>query len=635
MILGIVFLAVAVLFGLAAVRRLGAAESLEELIAYGPTAGLVASAFILLAASLAFGFTQPVIAAVTLALAFAAAFLARVPRNRDIHKIHKSKSVCKGVSRAFVALAILSTAFFGYLLSTHYLEPRPDGLYSGGSTWGDLAFHSTATASMAFGGNFPPQNPVFPGTRLNYHFLADFLSAALAVGGFSLRDALLVPSLLAGVLAILSFYVFSKKLAGNAGKKAALVAVAILVLNGGLGFAYFLQDAVGWVAAQDALAGTQYAHIEGKGIFFSNFVADIFLPQRPALFGFAAVFAILGILANARAGREKRGRRDEKLLLAAGVFAGMLPILHAHSFIALLFAAVAWAVIERDSKWLWFLVPAALVALPQALWIMPEAGTSFVRAAFGWMNPLNPLDPLSWLDFARFWVMNAGIATLLVFPAYLAAGKELRRFYLPFAAIFVVANAFSFQPWQWDNIKILVYWFAATAVVVAAWLVRAWENGIPRVAGGKAAKAAVAVLLVLMVLTGALSICREAGLSWKMFGAEDVTLAEWVEANTPPDAIFLSSDQHNSFLALSGRKTVMGYRGWLWSHGINYAQREKDVMEMFAGGPRAMELLGKYGVGYAAIGPAETAGFGADKGFFGNNFAAVHVTPDYVIYRIR
>ena len=40
-----------------------------------------------------------------------------------------------------VILIVFSACLFYQLLSTHMLQPKADGLYSGGSTWGDLAWH--------------------------------------------------------------------------------------------------------------------------------------------------------------------------------------------------------------------------------------------------------------------------------------------------------------------------------------------------------------------------------------------------------------------------------------------------------------------------------------------------------------
>ena len=78
----------------------------------------------------------------------------------------------------------------------------------------------------------------------------------------------------------------------------------------------------------------------------------------------------------------------------------------------------------------------------------------------------------------------------------------------------------------------------------------------------------------------------------------------------------------------------MGYRGWLWSHGFNYSQREADVWLMYSGGPHSLELLQNYNVTYAVIGPSESTEFRANKQFFAQHFERVQQTDHYTIYKI-
>ncbi len=40
----------------------------------------------------------------------------------------------------------------------------------------------------------------------------------------------------------------------------------------------------------------------------------------------------------------------------------------------------------------------------------------------------------------------------------------------------------------------------------------------------------------------------------------------------------------------------MGYRGWLWTYGINYGPREKDISSMYSGGKNSKDLLKKYNI---------------------------------------
>ena len=62
--------------------------------------------------------------------------------------------------------------------------------------------------------------------------------------------------------------------------------------------------------------------------------------------------------------------------------------------------------------------------------------------------------------------------TLLIIPAWLSAPRQLRTFYIPFLLLLVVALLVVFSPNDYDNLKLMVYWYAVTAVLVAIWLCR-------------------------------------------------------------------------------------------------------------------------------------------------------------------
>ena len=177
--------------------------------------------------------------------------------------------------------------------------------------------------------------------------------------------------------------------------------------------------------------------------------------------------------------------------------------------------------------------------------------------------------------------------------AWMAAWKSNRRLfwiYLPFLIIFAACNLWVFQPWENDNSKLLRFWYLASAILVGWWLVR-----IPR--------ALAVVCLVAVTLAGAI----DAG-SWlnfeknklQMWGQTDMELAEWVKNNTAKDAVFLTIDSHNHWVVdLAGRKIVMGFKGWLWSWGINYNEREQDVNNMWDSG----QVKNGYNISYVIIGP--------------------------------
>ncbi len=80
-----------------------------------------------------------------------------------------------------------------------------------------------------------------------------------------------------------------------------------------------------------------------------------------------------------------------------------------------------------------------------------------------------------------FWFKNTGLFIPLIFAAILfkfdgyLVSKRLLLFYLPFTLCFIIPNFVKMAPWIWDNIKVLYYWWLASAPVVALLLAKLWR----------------------------------------------------------------------------------------------------------------------------------------------------------------
>jgi hypothetical protein len=245
---------------------------------------------------------------------------------------------------------------------------------------------------------------------------------------------------------------------------------------------------------------------------------------------------------------------------------------------------------------------------------------------------------LGWLsgsDFpAWFWIKNTGLFWPLLLVALLsplALPKRSRLLVAPFVLVFLAANIVKFQPWDWDNTKVLVFWYLGGAVAVSAVLVR-MARMHPLGAVGAAA------IWLTMVASGVLSLLQylpPQGPSYTWFTAEEVQLAAQVRRLTPPKAVFVTGERPNNPIAdLAGRAVLMSYPGWLWSYGINYAQREADLSRIFAGGAQAVPLLHHYHADYVVIGPDELSTWHANVDYFSAQFRLVLQTPNYQVFAV-
>ena len=385
--------------------------------------------------------------------------------------------------------AVFGLVFFK-LLSSHMLLARPDGWYSAGATWADLGWHLSMLSNFAERGvSAVREDPIFPGTKLSYPFLPDLLSAWLVRCGLRVPASLIVPALLAILASVIALYLFARRITGPVG---AMAAPFLLFFNGSIvGCYYFWRDSrISHSLGSTFLGpGADYSHLPERNIHFSNFVSEYILPQRAAEFGL-----FLGLLA-VQFLWIYWDTRKRNYLVYASLMLSCMPCVHFHSFLALLIVAAFlfciqfladpgyWSAI-RD--WLFFAVPLVILALPQVRWISPVDAGHFLRVQWGWMSGNEPL----WL----FWLKNMSPHWLVFVLAFWMAKPKLKTFYLAFVGLFVVGNILVFQPNDWDNIKLFVWWFLPGCVLAGFFLEQLWR----RIPGSGA------LIAILRVLRGSL-----------------------------------------------------------------------------------------------------------------------------------
>jgi hypothetical protein len=238
-----------------------------------------------------------------------------------------------------------------------------------------------------------------------------------------------------------------------------------------------------------------------------------------------------------------------------------------------------------------------------------------------------------------FWLKNTGIFILLVIIGLIVSytsqrkdaddtNKRLRLFVSPFLLLFIIANAIKLAPWEWDNIKVLIYCFIAGLPFVAIALSWGWKSG-------KLLSATAAVIFVSLILSGAIDVWRTVSgqIKFLLFNPDSVRVAEQIKTKTPPNALFLNAATYNTAVALTGRQSLMRYTGNLFSYGIDYAGREADVKTMYAGGPAADALLAKYGIDYVIISKEEDP-LSPNHAYF-SKFPVVAEAGSAHVYKVR
>jgi hypothetical protein len=542
------------------------------------------------------------------------------------------------------AVLLSSAPVYWGLFSSHTFAPGEGGVYSGGSAWYDLSFHAALASSFAYGENFPAAYTPLAGEPLLYPFLPDFHAAALMAAGLSMRAAFLWTALPLALAATGLFYSFALRLTRGAG--AAALATALFLLNGGLGFRNLLRD---WRQSGRTLLEfwgalpLNYANDWSRGIHWTNLVTDTFLPQRAALYGLPAGLMILTLFAAVwHEGEDEAGRvKDEgdaeqppvhpsssrlHPFIAAGVLAGLLPLFHTHTYVAVGLVSVFLFLMRPRLAWVAFWAPALALAAPQLLTLAGRAaGEGVVRLQPGWMGADAP-------SFAAYALGNFGVPLLLAVPAWLDAPRAWKTFYVAFVLLLAFALVVVVSPNVFDNGKLTYYWHAVNSALVARWLVRLWRARRWRPLAAPLA----AALALLSVLTGVAAVRAESQARSRLFADADLEAARAVRELTEPRALFLTApDFNHPALALAGRPVLRGPTAWLWAHGFEFRAREADVRRIYAGAPDALDLLIYYGVDYVYLGGAEREGLKADAAFFDAHLPALYRGAGVAVYDAR
>ena len=521
------------------------------------------------------------------------------------------------------------------------------------NNFGDLPFHISVITSFAYGNNFPPDDPTYHGVRFTYPFLSDFVSAVFLRSGADLRQSMFVENFLLAIAFVGVMHRWA--LAMLRDKLAAVITPLLVLLSGGLGWALLVVDAGSnegglWGALNNLRPS--FTVIPETTWRWGNAISALLVPQRGFLMGLplaVIVFTQWWLATDKetkttpeRAKKKKDVAKEpppepnrfplsQRRMIAAGVAAGLLPLAHAHSFVVVMGMGACLALIFlRWREWITFFVVASAIAIPQLLWSTwhsaVNAGT-FFGFELGWDHGKeNPI--VFWLKNTGFFIPLIVTAVLLKPNGYLVR-KRVLLFYLPFTLCFIIPNFVKLAPWIWDNIKVLFYWWLASAPIVALLLARLWREG-------PILRTAAIVLFLCVTLAGALDVASMTLRSAKydIFDASGMKFAELIKEKTPPNAVIIHAPVHNTPVFLTGRRSLMGYPGHIWTHGLQYLQRESEIKRIYLGTPDADQLLKNYGVDYAVVGPLERLIVPVNDRFF-SRFDKVGEVGEYSLYKIK
>jgi uncharacterized membrane protein len=86
---------------------------------------------------------------------------------------------------------------------------------------------------------------------------------------------------------------------------------------------------------------------------------------------------------------------------------------------------------------------------------------------------------------------------------------------------------------------------------------------------------------------------------------------------------------------LAGRGVIRGYPGWLWTHGIDTTQVDKDTVAIYSGLPNTEQLIEKYGIDYIYVGTEEKRNYYTNEEFFKATYSIFYQDDQTAIYQVN
>jgi hypothetical protein len=568
------------------------------------------------------------------------------------------------------AILLISFIIFHlYLISQTFLIDNYRNIRSTITGYGDIPLHLTQITKFAFQNPINLGEPIYYGQRLDYPFLINLISGFMLriTGNFSF--SVLIPSFIfATCNVVLVFWIYKKFLKNNL---AAYVSVLLFYLGSGFGALTYIQTAftnklnltqfINYLIQNNLTTVVKFdAKYPAQNIDFGAPLSLVFLHQRPFFMGFFGflIFLLLLILLFKKT-------RLKLVSILAGISFGLLPLTHTHSFIAATVVVCSFmlvSLLKKDFIYFRYLlitaVVGAVIAIPQIIYLTTANGTltqaaGFIVPRLGWMvpptigsvaYPTNALPTIFSFSFLQFLLLNFGvilpaflISILKIFLKKKTLVKENSTLIFSFIVsglmLFLFVQLIKFQPWDFDDNKLLVYFQFFSIPLIIFVIKNIMEHR--RLTGILIA----VVFIALTLFSGVIDMLPRLAMTKDtlpvIFATDSQLMANYIMKTIPQNELILTGTDHrNPVDALAGRPVLVGYPGWLWSRGIDYSRREAEVKNFYSFPSINNLLLREFPLKYVLLDNQTILDFKADKQTFDKKFPIIYHIGQYTLYKL-
>jgi hypothetical protein len=554
------------------------------------------------------------------------------------------------VAAFFALFAVRSFCWLLYIDGGDLKIQSPNNL-------GDLSLHITLIRTFANGVPLWPDNPIYAFSKLRYPAGIDLFNALLCLVHVDLMRGLVWTGLLGSLATFYAFFrwggtfgvagfLFNGGIAGFQFLKT----LKFLDYQGG--------NKIAWKSIPLSMFVTQrgWLYAIPAALVLLWHWREKYFRETPIAGGGDAgpPAAVTASDYNAPTPINARGNSKGPLpfWVELSLYASM-PLFHVHTFIALtivllialLFERVAWpkifsgAPLRRHAVGL---LSAALIPATFFVWLVTDQfrakslvkwhpgwvqdsadfGAPFFRlggaANFGSATAFGSLLQKTWngviAPFFQFWLTNFGLWVLFALALVALCGWRVWKagwrwgkkppadivFVLSAVVIFAIGYFVQTAPWDWDNLKLMVWGY----FLILPFL---WSDLI-----GRWAFPERVVTCIALFASGFVTLLGGLTAGHPGFGLIDRARLDAIGTAVRPlpvEARFAAYPTYNHPLLLQGRKVVLGYPGHLWTEGFDYNDPNMQLTALMRGAPNWREAAKALRVRYIFWGRDETANY--------------------------
>jgi hypothetical protein len=468
---------------------------------------------------------------------------------------------------------------------------------------GDLSLHITYIRDFANGSPLWPLNPIYPFGHLRYPAGVDLFNSLLILLHLELIPGLVWVGLLASLATFYALY-----------RWGGLFTVAGFLFNGGVAGLQFFAVCMNEHTAH-------FVDYQGdKTIAWKSLPLSMFVTQRGLLYAIPAALLLLWQW-RYRYFRRPDARPPLPYWVELSLYA-TLPLFHVHTFLALSIVLLTLFGAGRPNMRGQLVTLAAGALIPATFFVWLITDHFKAHSMMGWHPGWVLSDPnFGRPTFLAFWWDNFGICVPLILILYVVCAVRAWRaqngeeehvpedlaFLSPAMVIIILGLFVKLAPWEWDNLKIMMWGYFLILPFLWTHLIR--PQSLP-----------LRIVLCLFLfcsgfvsLFGGLAVGRP-GFTLANRAEVDVvgevTRFMQISGNMPVDARFAAYPTYNHPLLLQGRNVVLGYGGHLWTQGFtDYGSINDRLTSVMLGDNNWAQTARDLGVRYIFWGREETENY--------------------------